>query len=62
MEILKKLGDFLLSGIPFFVAFLAGRASKEKAILKEENEKLKEYKKIDDREVQKNEVYDHNRW
>lgn len=62
MEILRKLAEFFFTLLPFVVSFLAGRNSKEKSQLKEENKKLKEFKQIDDREVQKNEVYDHTLW
>ena len=62
MEILGKLIDFLREILPTLLAFKAGRDFKEKEQLEDENQKLKEFKKIDDREVQINEVYDESNW
>lgn len=43
-------------------AFFTGKKVKENEQLKEENTKLKEYKKIDDREIQSSEVYNAKDW
>lgn len=43
-------------------AYIAGKKSKENQQLKDENKKLKEYKKIDDKEVHVSEVYDETNW
>lgn len=43
-------------------AFFAGKKAKENEQLKTENKKLKEYKKVDDKEIQVNEVYDAQNW
>lgn len=62
MEVLGKIIDFLRAILPTLLAYKAGRDSKEKDQLKKENEKLKEFKRIDDREVMRNEVYDPSNW
>ena len=51
--ILKLLKEF----VPAILAYYAGRGSKEKEQLKEENEKLKDYKDIDDGEHSVNDAY-----
>lgn len=43
-------------------AYVAGKKSKENEQLKDENKKLKEYKKIDDKDIQISEVYDEKAW
>lgn len=62
MEVVGKIIDFLRAILPTLLAYKAGRDSKEKDQLKDENEKLKKFKKIDDREVMRNEVYDPSEW
>lgn len=43
-------------------AYFAGKKSEENEQLKDENKKLKEYKKIDEKDIQVNEVYDESNW
>lgn len=62
MDILLAIIDFVKSIFIPVAAYRAGKKSEENEHLKDENKKLKEYKKIDDKEIQVNEVYDHNNW
>ena len=43
-------------------AYIAGKKSTENKNLKAENEKLKEYKKVEDKDIQVSEVYDADNW
>lgn len=62
METLRKIAESLMNAVPYLVLFFLGRTSRNAQQLKDENEKLKQFKQIDDREVHKNEVYDISRW
>lgn len=43
-------------------AYIAGLNAKENEQLENENKKLKEYREIDDKEIQVSEVYDEKAW
>lgn len=62
MEILLAIINFVKELFVPVGAYVAGKKSKENDQLKAENKKLKEYKKIDDKEIQVNEVYDESNW
>ena len=62
MEWLKILFSFLKEILPTATTFLVGRKSKELQNIKEENQKLKQYKKIDEAEPTKKEVYTSSEW
>lgn len=62
MEVLAAIINLIKQLFVPVSAYIAGKKSKENEQLKTENKKLKDYKKIDDKEVHINEVYDENNW
>ena len=62
MDLLKLLIGFLKEIIPTLTSFFVGRKSKELENVKSENEKLKKYKKIDEKNINKNTAYDEEYW
>ena len=62
MDWLKILLKLVKEFLPFFFMYNAGKKSKELNQVKDENKKLKEYKRIDDKEIQVSEVYDEKAW
>lgn len=62
MDWLKPLLSFLADFIPHIFMYNAGKKSKELDDIKEENETLKEFKKIDEKEITKKEVYTSDEW
>ncbi len=62
MEWVKLLFGFLGNILPTLTTFFVGRKSKELEELKSENKKLKEYKKIDEKSVDKAQAYDEEHW
>ena len=62
MEIITALINLINKLFLPIGAYIAGKKAKENKDLKEENEKLKKYKQIDDKEIQGSEVYDAKNW
>lgn len=62
MEWVKLVLGFLKEVVPTLTSFFVGRKSKELEQLKDENEKLKEYKSIDDGEHSSNDAYNARLW
>lgn len=62
MEWLKILFGFLKEVIPTVTTFVVGRKSKELENIKSENEKLKKYKEIDEKNISRNQAYDEEHW
>lgn len=62
MDWIKLILSFVKELFIPTAAYVAGKKSKELDQVKNENEKLKEYKKIDDETIQVSEVYDEKAW
>jgi len=62
MEIVTTLLNFIKTLFVPIGAYIFGKKTKENEQLKAENEKLKEYKNIDDDEYCANDVYDARMW
>ncbi len=62
MSWLKVLLSFVKELFIPTAAYVAGKKSKELDQAKDENKKLKEYKKIDDESIHTSEVYDEKAW
>ncbi len=62
MELLTALLSLVKQLFIPISAYFTGKKAKENEQLKDENKKLKEYKKIDDREIHISEVYDEKAW
>lgn len=62
MEILSAIINLISKLFIPISAYIVGKKSKENEQLKDENKKLKEYKKIDDKDIHISEVYDETNW
>lgn len=62
MEILSAIINLISKLFVPISAYFAGKKSKENEQLKDENKKLKEYKNIDNKDIQISEVYDEKAW
>lgn len=62
MEILSAILNLISKMFVPISAYFAGKKSKENEQLKDENRKLKEYKKIDDKDIHISEVYVETNW
>ena len=62
MDWAKFIMDFLKEILPTLTTFIIGRKSKEFENVKDENEKLKKYKDIDDTEHASDDVYVSSVW
>ena len=58
MEVLNKILDILKGLFPFVIGYLGAKQDSKIDDLKEENETLKEYNKIDDSTISTNDAYD----
>lgn len=62
MDWLKLLFGFLKEVIPTLTSFVVGRKSKELEQVKDENEKLKQFKKIDELKITKDKLANMDNW
>lgn len=58
MEVLNKILDIIKGLFPFVIGYLGAKQDSKIDDLKVENEKLKEYNKIDDSVVSVDDAYD----
>jgi hypothetical protein len=58
VEVLNKILDILKGLFPFVIGYLGAKQDSKIDDLKEENETLKEYNKIDDSTISTNDAYD----
>jgi hypothetical protein len=62
IELLNKIIDTLKGLFPYVVGYLMAKNDSKIDDLKSENEKLKEWKEIDEKIIKDSDIYDSNTW
>ena len=62
METINKIIELIRELLPTFIGWFVAKQDNKIDVLKEENEKLKEWKEIDEKIINDTDIYDSNTW